>query len=641
MRAYIKGIAVFNNNGERKEVELSPGLNIISGDSQTGKSALLEIIDYCLGSSNFTVPAGEITDFAKLYAIILCLEDRCILIGRRGKEQSSKLFLKPINGSKRIKEIELKDFEDGLFRPKNEVLQVLTNNYLKINVNDTSEETDIDKKGARGSIRNMVSFLFQHQNLVASKFALFYRFDDPYKKKGTIKQFPVFAGWVDQGYYTTLVRIDRLKNELTKLQKDVVLNQQLSSRMENDLRSAFKLYYNLIGKDFNTQWTISDLEEQLQLFPTFKTPLQVQEPVFAQYEVMKSRLNELRKEDTHLRLKISKLKESEQYGGAYGQMLNSLKTTVKEQTALESYDCPICGKHDEELNQEALKLIEANNWLDQELEVVPKHVKNFAVEIEALESKRLTIKEELKTLNVEIGKIEELSTQIREGAQLEGKKLEAQKAVEVEFRYLKGRIKNIDTGKVNEIEEQLKLELESLSTYDVKNKYREAQVLIQDRMNSIVDKLGFEFRPPKLRFDLEPDSPEVFSLYHNDDIRKRKIYLGQMGSGSNWLACHLGLFLSFLNYFSVTSTSKVPTFLFLDQPSQVFFPKGQSQANDKGYERVANVYKAIIDEIDAIEEEVGFKPQVIVADQIKSLEPHLILPADYFKTEWSEGKGFI
>lgn len=58
----------------------------------------------------------------------------------------------------------------------------------------TNMATDADQQGKKASLRNMVSYLFQHQNLMASKFALFYRFSDFYKRKDVIDQFPVFAG---------------------------------------------------------------------------------------------------------------------------------------------------------------------------------------------------------------------------------------------------------------------------------------------------------------------------------------------------------------------------------------------------------------------------------------------------------------
>jgi hypothetical protein len=44
-----------------------------------------------------------------------------------------------------------------------------------------------------------------------------------------------------------------------------------------------------------------------------------------------------------------------------------------------------------------------------------------------------------------------------------------------------------------------------------------------------------------------------------------------MGSGENWLGCHLIAHLA-LHHWFVDRDRPVPRFLFLDQPSQVYFP---------------------------------------------------------------------
>ncbi|WP_217578997.1 hypothetical protein, partial [Mesorhizobium sp. GbtcB19] len=63
-----------------------------------------------------------------------------------------------------------------------------------LNLSDMTIDSEGKKEG-KPSIRSMTSYLFQHQNLIANKFALFYRFDEYKKRESVIKQFPVFAGW--------------------------------------------------------------------------------------------------------------------------------------------------------------------------------------------------------------------------------------------------------------------------------------------------------------------------------------------------------------------------------------------------------------------------------------------------------------
>ena len=80
MKSYIKAIMIFNEKGEVRNVPMKPGVNIITGDSKTGKSALVEIIDYCLCSSRCTIPKGIITDFAYLYVMPMSINDITYII---------------------------------------------------------------------------------------------------------------------------------------------------------------------------------------------------------------------------------------------------------------------------------------------------------------------------------------------------------------------------------------------------------------------------------------------------------------------------------------------------------------------------------------------------------------------------------
>ena len=70
MNLTIKEIIVFKKDGEKRSVPFKDGLNIITGDSKTGKSALIEIVDYCLFSSRSSIPIGTITKFADLYVVV-------------------------------------------------------------------------------------------------------------------------------------------------------------------------------------------------------------------------------------------------------------------------------------------------------------------------------------------------------------------------------------------------------------------------------------------------------------------------------------------------------------------------------------------------------------------------------------------
>ncbi|MCR4293549.1 MAG: hypothetical protein NUV76_11815 [Candidatus Kuenenia sp.] len=62
-------------------VPFEPGkVNVITGASRTGKSAIIPIIDYCLASSDCFIPIDTIRDYSSWYGIVFQTEIEQILI---------------------------------------------------------------------------------------------------------------------------------------------------------------------------------------------------------------------------------------------------------------------------------------------------------------------------------------------------------------------------------------------------------------------------------------------------------------------------------------------------------------------------------------------------------------------------------
>ncbi len=85
----------------------------------------------------------------------------------------------------------------------------------------------------------------------------------------------------------------------------------------------------------------------------------------------------------------------------------------------------------------------------------------------------------------------------------------------------------------------------------------------------------------------------------------------------------------------------VPAFLFLDQPSQVYFPDTYNKDNvDR--KNVENIYRAILHELDAIKANSGNEAQVIVLDHAGGLDLGEFNYDDYVRKDWhGDGTGLI
>src|SRR4030081_2446594 len=78
----IKSIHIYSYDDRRRDVPFHDGLNVITGRSSTGKSALSDIIEYCMGRSTFNVPEGVIRDKVAWFAVIYQFDNEQILVAK-------------------------------------------------------------------------------------------------------------------------------------------------------------------------------------------------------------------------------------------------------------------------------------------------------------------------------------------------------------------------------------------------------------------------------------------------------------------------------------------------------------------------------------------------------------------------------
>ena len=84
MTLQIRSISIFSHDSERRDVNFRLGaLNIVTGASKTGKSALLDIGDYCWGRAECTVPESEIRKGVSWFAVHFDNDREGILIARK------------------------------------------------------------------------------------------------------------------------------------------------------------------------------------------------------------------------------------------------------------------------------------------------------------------------------------------------------------------------------------------------------------------------------------------------------------------------------------------------------------------------------------------------------------------------------
>jgi DNA repair exonuclease SbcCD ATPase subunit len=84
MKFNIEKLVLWLKNGKKRELEFKPNkVNVITGDSNTGKTAILEIIDYCFFSSKSTISESIINENISWYGLKININDKKYTIGRK------------------------------------------------------------------------------------------------------------------------------------------------------------------------------------------------------------------------------------------------------------------------------------------------------------------------------------------------------------------------------------------------------------------------------------------------------------------------------------------------------------------------------------------------------------------------------
>lgn len=641
MKSYIKSIIIFDKNGEKRVVPLKQGVNIITGESKTGKSALVEIIDYCLCSTRCTVPKGKITEFAYLYALVMLIGNSTYVIARYNWDDGGKMFF-----SKEVEDFSPANLKINYFAEKTALSYKDAKNEIEcaLGLFITNMATDADQQGKKASLRNMVSYLFQHQNLMASKFALFYRFSDFYKRKDVIDQFPVFAGMISQEYYSDLIQLNTLKAQLRQKQKKQKANEKSTTYIKESLSPLLTDYFALLEQNFDGSISAQKMLEVASNLPEFDdTQLFGENKITERYSELNAELENLRNEEREILLKIKNIDNASNTGSSFSRMLRDLKqqTSVAE-IETDEYTCPLCGHECQEISDNDTKLIEATNWLDDELKITAKYTADFSEDVRKLNEVHSKIEEKIRDVWRQIKTIEEkfISSKALVSKREKVNYAKARIALYAEMSH-SGIFETVD-GDIEELKEKIARLEEKIKGFDVDKKMLKAESFLSGNMNRLSLTLDFEdeYRPIDLNFGLTDGSFDIYQHQKNNE----NIRLYEMGSGANWVSCHIALFLSFLHYFSAQENSPMPLVMFFDQPSQVYFPQGDDKGEFAQADLIAvnKMYKTIFDEINFIGKETGTLPQIIIVDHVDGNNLECKQEFDgYIRCNWRNGRALI
>lgn len=577
MKTLLKFIGLFDQRERVHGVELKAGLNLITGRSSTGKSSLIEIFDYCMASSEDTIPHGVIKNHAKLFFVWMVIGETEYIIGRDAAGKEFYIVDNPIEDD--IWQLSTDIFDNHDYKKDDYKIQLgILFGIDAQNTAETVEQLNDKRKGAqRPSVRNMMPFILQHQNLVANKQALFYRFDQKEKRDETIDQFKVFAGFVDANYYALSVEASLLQEKIGRLEKRLSKAQEDIHETYNRLLDDISVYSEITGGSILEDLTEEKFTENPESFRNEIENLDYFEikidpsnkPQLDKYRKLESEENKLMAQLRETQLHLEEVIGSIDYIETYK---NALEATHNPKSVSINYSvCPFCHQHTEHTLNEAKGLANAISNLNDELKNIPSIIR-------PLHEEKIRLQEEVEEIKGKLGEVDKAKDELAEIIEALKQNYSLQKQAYKTIYKILSRIDLASNETLKELQQNiytLRLELNQklagLNVYNLDQKMVLAGRGIRQSMAQYRKTINFEasLDDYSLVFDLEK-----FELYFQKGMNEyaEKKYLRAIGSGANWLNAHLCLFLALADFFYTHKKSTVPSILFLDQPSQVYFP---------------------------------------------------------------------
>ncbi|MFC3116563.1 DUF3732 domain-containing protein [Cellvibrio fontiphilus] len=645
MKFQIDEVILWSKTGDKiRRLKFHPGVvNVISGASKTGKSAVIPIIDYCLASKNCKIPVGVIRDTCAWFGLLVTTQEGQKLFARREPgDQKSTEDMYIVEGIK----VDLPEVISNKNSSTKSAKAIFDRLAGLGNLGFDPDSASGFK--ARPGFRDLMAFTFQPQNIVANPDVLFYKADTTEHREKLKTIFPYVLGAITPKILAARWELDGLRKEMRRKESELRALSNVSVRWRAEIATWFDMArsYGLITSEDlvpvewdqsieylkklvkkssrNAEQTIEGMDKVLRDLEAMRnTEREVASSLFTNRE----RLNE-----------IAQLKDSaSDFDGAVSiqrERLSLSKWLSYLSTSEENVLSGLTLNPSDELQLlcKALSEIEIRSGISPQ---IADSIDSELVRLKAEVRKDMDL---LAATRARIRTLEDAHANVKSNSQ----------NLSNVDRFL-GRIeqaletyRNIgtDTELLNEIRRlQEKIDLvPKFSEEDIRNRTKVALKSIQDICTEIIPKLDAEWADAFIRLSITDLTVRVLRDGRSD-------FLWEVGSGANWLAYHVTMTLALQKYFMERESHPVPHFLIFDQPSQVYFPRrlaGDEAAIDKNIlkDEDRNAVRKVFKVLDATVAESKNKFQIIVLDHAGD-EVWGDLPCVKLVEEWRNNKKLV
>jgi hypothetical protein len=460
------------------------------------------------------------------------------------------------------------------------VVSVLTE-LLGIPENRTVVGDNESRGSFAATIKHTWFYLFQKQGLIANKDQLFYRQNEPFMPQAIKDTLPILLGLVPDNRLEQEAELRSARRELKIAQKQLAdaeyFEEQLNIRAISLMSEAQQV--GIVARGALPKNT-GEAIEMLAASTEWK-------PASIPDEDTK-RISELEDEIAAIRRQRSTTQETLRATRMFAEKEEGFTEEAKEQKSrLESIHAlpsdPESGAWRWPFAPQNLGLDEpVAQFLLREMESLDRELSAVAGERPQLAEYSLKLEREIARLSdVLRSKEEELAAAIAANAaiaEMGSRNAAAARVVGRISLFLETHEEGDEAPhlqkRIEELKEMIAHMEQKIGESDSEERLASVLNIVSNQIGSYISELEAEFSEFRFRFDLS-------HLTVVADRPDRPVPMHKTGGGENHLAYHLGTLLG-LHHFAYNNGKPMPSFLFLDQPTQVYFPSEQTYRDASG-----------------------------------------------------------
>lgn len=604
----IKELVLYGFNGQARHLSFELGkVNIITGKSKSGKSAVGDIINYCLGGSSCDIADGVIRENVSWYGLLLQFESERVFVARQnppsGQQSTGSCYIEI--GEK----IEVPEKCNFISNINVDGVEESLSKRLGISENLNIPPDGQSRAPLAANIRHALYYCFQNQDEIAAKTFLFHKQAEDFITQAIKDTLPYFLGIVNEESLT-------LENEKSILKRKLVVEkrrlEEIRMLQGGGLQRAASLISEAKQVGLLNETIEVNYDNYTSILKILKSvgewvPINTETVGMDRLSILQSEFIKLEDELVQLSQDINNAKNFTGETNGFVNEVEHQKIRLSSIGLFEKLDfitdhCPLCSNQLETPLPNINMIRDAIKNLDESIQNVTREKPKLRKYIDSLESERERIRENITQIKSEIDGI---YTQNQDAIMLKDLNSRCAKVI--------GRIS---------------LWLESVEQHDDNTEIEKNIKKIEKRIcriDEMLDKDSLEERKQSVLSRIAVDMSEwakELNLEHSEnpyrlDMNKvtvivdkvdRPVPLKQLGSGSNWVGIHLITYFALHKYF-IRLNRPVPNFIFLDQPSQVYFPSELDKKNTD-WDMVDTLYNFIFDRV----VELNGKLQVIIVD---------------------------